>query len=74
MSSFTAGAMQNVRGSPELEHSAVCDVPAVGWPWLELLQSLGYSCDRALSSRPLGEEHWEGAASLVEQWFQASSL
>lgn len=27
-----------------------------------------------LSSKPLGQQHWEGAASLVEQWFQASSL
>lgn len=74
MRSFTLGAVLNDRGSPELEHSAVCDVPAMGWAWLELLQNWDIVVTGALSSKPLGEEHWEGAARLVEQWFQAISL
>lgn len=57
MSSFTAGAVQNGRGSPELQHSAVCDVPAAGWAWLELLQSLGDTRGPAsLRDRSTGKE------------------
>lgn len=56
MRSFTLGAVLNDRGSPELEHSAVCDVPAMGWAWLELLQSLGYSCDWGIVLQASGKE------------------
>lgn len=52
MRSFTLGAVLNDRGSPEVEHSAVCD----GWTWLEILQSLGYSCDGGIVLQASGRE------------------
>lgn len=70
--SLTLGTVLNDRGSPELEPSAVCDVPAMGWAWLELLQSLRWSCDRGIllqaSGRgALGRSSQPGGAVVPSQ-------
>lgn len=67
MRSFTLGAVLNDRGSPELEHSAVCDVPAMGWAWLELLQSLGYSCDWGIVLQASGRSSQPGGTVVPSQ-------
>lgn len=51
---------------------AVGDVPAMGWAWLELRQSLGYSCDRGIilqasGTAALGRSSQPGGAVVPSQ-------